>query len=150
MRVTVNTQNGYLESGILAVLMANSLRTQLDALAKSFADGVLAAVRAASLEDLHSESGGRRRGGEGGGGQPDPLRKGRGRLARRTQAQIEATLAKVIAAVAATRGKGLRAEEIRKRLGLDVREVPRVLKEGLKTRKLKAKGRKRATVYRAG
>jgi hypothetical protein len=32
----------------------------------------------------------------------------------------------VIAAVKATRGKGLRAEEIREMLGLDVREVPRV------------------------
>ncbi|HEX8793666.1 MAG TPA: hypothetical protein VF765_22135 [Polyangiaceae bacterium] len=130
--------------------MSNSLRSQLDSLAQSFANGVLDAIRAASLEDLLAESGGRRRrGGEGGGGQPDPLRKDGGRLARRTQEQIEATLAKVVAAVKATRGKGLRAEEIRKSLGLDVREVPRVLKEGLKSRKLKAKGRKRATVYSA-
>jgi hypothetical protein len=42
---------------------------------------------------------------------------------------------------------GLRAEEIRTALKLDVREVPRVLKEGLKTKKLKAKGQKRATTY---
>jgi hypothetical protein len=42
---------------------------------------------------------------------------------------------------------GLRAEEIRKTLGLDVREVSRVLKEGLRTKKLKSKGEKRATVY---
>jgi hypothetical protein len=51
--------------------------------------------------------------------------------------------------VKATRGKGLRAEEIRKTLRLDVREVPRVLKEGLRTKKLKSKGQKRATVYSA-
>jgi len=129
--------------------MTTSLRSQLNALATTFADGVLAAVRAASLDDLLAESGGRRRGGEGGGGQPDPLRKARGRLARRTQAQIDAMLGKVVAAVKATPGKGLRAEEIRKALGLDVREVPRVLKEGLRTKKLKAKGQKRATTYRA-
>jgi len=135
--------------------MATSLRSQLNDLATTFADGVLAAIRTASLEDLLAESGargGRRASGGGGGGQPDPLRKRgrlRGRLARRTQEQIEATLAKVIAAVRATRGQGLRAEEIRKALGLDVREVPRVLKQGLKTKKLKAKGNKRATVYRA-
>ena len=129
--------------------MPNSLRSQLDQLAQSFADGVLAAIRTASLEDLLAESGGRRGGArdEGGRGQPDPVLIG-GRLARRTQAQIEAMLAKVLAAVRATRGKGLRAEEIRKQLGLDVREVPRVLKEGLRTKKLKAKGQKRATVYR--
>ena len=51
--------------------------------------------------------------------------------------------------VRAAEGKGLRAEEIRKHLGLDVREVPRVLKEGLRTKKIKAKGQKRATTYRA-
>jgi hypothetical protein len=127
--------------------MPTSLRSQLDELASNFTDGVLAAIRTASIEDLLAESqGGRRAPARGGGGQPDPLRKG-GRLARRTQEQIEAMLAKVIAAVRATGGKGLRSEEIRKGLGLDVREVPRVLKEGLRTRKLRAKGKKRATVY---
>jgi hypothetical protein len=129
--------------------MTTSLRSQLNDLATTFADGVLAAIRTASLDDLLAESGGRRRGREGGGGQPDPLRGAQGRLARRTQEQIEATLAKVIAAVRAAKGEGLRAEEIRKALRLDVREVPRVLKEGLRTRKLKAKGQKRATTYRA-
>lgn len=128
--------------------MSTSLRSQLNDLAQSFADGVLAAIRSASLEDLLAESGGGRRArGEDGGVQPAPRRR-LGRLPRRSQEQIEATLAKVVAAVKATRGKGLRAEEIRKELGLDRREVPRVLKEGLHTKKLKAKGRKRATVYR--
>lgn len=47
----------------------------------------------------------------------------------------------------ASKGKGLRAEEIRKALSLDVREVPRVLKEGLKTRVLRARGQRRATTY---
>ena len=129
-----------------------TLKNQLESLAASFAESVLAAIRSASLDDLLAESGnGRRaRGGSGGGG----VRNGRatskpGRLPRRSQEQIAATLAKVVAAVKATRGKGLRAEEVRKVLGLDVREVPRVLKEGLKTKKLKAKGRKRATVYTA-
>ncbi len=133
--------------------MTTSLRSQLNELATTLAVGVLAAIRTASLEDLLAESGarrGRRAPGGGGGGQPEPLRKRgrlRGRLARRTQDQIEATLAKVLAAVKATRGKGLRAEEIRETLGLDKREVPRVLQEGLRTKKLKAKGRKRATTY---
>jgi hypothetical protein len=129
--------------------MPTSLRSQLNELASNFTDGVLAAIRTASIEDLLAESqGGRRSPGGGGGGQPELLRKG-GRLARRTQEQIEAVLAKVIAAVRAAGGKGLRAEEIRKELGLDVREVPRVLKEGLRTRKLKAQGQRRATVYSA-
>jgi hypothetical protein len=128
--------------------MTTALRSALDALAEQFTSGVLAAIRAASLDELHAESGaarGRRAG--GGGEQPATARRRSGRLARRSQAQIEETLAKVVAAVKATGAKGLRAEEIRKRLSLDVREVPRVLREGLATKKLKAKGRKRATTY---
>jgi Fic family protein len=42
---------------------------------------------------------------------------------------------------------GLRSEEIRRALKLDVREVPRVLKEGLTKKKLRSKGQKRATTY---
>lgn len=130
--------------------MTTSLRSQLDELAQSFTNGVLEAVRAASLEQLQAESRGGRRAAAGRRARqvPAPARM-RGRLARRTQAQIEATLRKVLATLKGTRGKGLRAEEIRKALALDVREMPRVLKEGLRTRKLKAEGQTRATVYRA-
>jgi len=39
---------------------------------------------------------------------------------------------------------------IRKALKLDVREVPRVLKEGLSKKKLKSRGQKRATTYTVG
>jgi len=39
--------------------------------------------------------------------------------------------------------------EIKKALGLDRREVPRILKTAVQTKKLKAKGQKRATVYTA-
>jgi hypothetical protein len=43
----------------------------------------------------------------------------------------------------------MRADEIQKFLQLDKREFPRVLKEGLKTKKLRKKGEKRATTYSA-
>jgi hypothetical protein len=137
----------------------SKLRSQLDQLANTFANGVLAAIRGASIEDLLGESRGaggraRRAPGGGGGGQPDPLRgakkRGRGgRLARRSAEDIQKVLAKVVSLV---RGKkaGLRSEQIRKVLGLDVREVPRVLKEGLRTKKLRSKGQKRSTTYFAG
>jgi hypothetical protein len=136
----------------------NSLRSALDALAQSFANGVLAAIRTASIEDLLAESGGgsargRARASAGGGGrQPAPLRGARktkgGRLARRSAEDIAKVLEAVVAAVKKSKG-GLRSEEIRKALSLDVREVPRVLKQGLKSKKLKSKGQKRATVYSA-
>jgi hypothetical protein len=42
---------------------------------------------------------------------------------------------------------GLRAEQIRAALKLDVREMPRVLKEGLVTKNLTSKGKRRGTTY---
>ena len=42
---------------------------------------------------------------------------------------------------------GLRAEEIRTNLGMLSKEMPRILKEGVSTKKLSTKGQKRATTY---
>jgi hypothetical protein len=145
-----------------------SLRSALDSLAQSFASAVLDAIKGASLADLHAEGGtavgngrrvrgpGRPKGGGvraqgGGGGMPDPIhvspKKGKGgRLARRSPADIARALDAVVILVRKST-KGLRSEEIRKALKLDVREVPRVLKEGLSKKKLKSKGQKRATTY---
>jgi hypothetical protein len=41
----------------------------------------------------------------------------------------------------------MRAEQIRSTLGLQAKEMPRILKEGLSTKKLTSKGQKRATTY---
>jgi hypothetical protein len=70
-----------------------------------------------------------------------------GRLARRSQAQIEKTLGDVV--VLLKKRPGLRAEQIRAELKLDVKEMPRVLAEGLTSKKLTKKGEKRATAYSA-
>src|SRR5215471_8512937 len=108
----------------------SSLRAHLSDLAQSFADSVLAAIRGASLDDLVAESG---QSAVGGGEIPAFRKMKGGRLARRSPEQIAMTLERVVGAVKASKGKGLRAEEIRKALQLDVREVPRVLKEGVRT-----------------
>ena len=42
---------------------------------------------------------------------------------------------------------GLRAEQIRVQLGMQAKELPRVMKEGVATKVLKSKGQKRATTY---
>jgi hypothetical protein len=133
-----------------------TLRSKLDSLASDFADQVVAAIRGASLQELLSTqeaSGGRRRGRPaGGGGQPDPLgapkaRKGKGgRLKRRSNEDIAAILGNVVGLVKKHKD-GLRAEEIRANLGLESKELPRILKEGLSTKSLAKKGQKRATVY---
>jgi hypothetical protein len=63
-----------------------------------------------------------------------------GRLGRRTPEQIAEVLAKVVSAIRATKGKGLRSEQIRAQLGLDVREMPRVLHERIKAKKAAEQG----------
>jgi hypothetical protein len=74
-------------------------------------------------------------------------RKGKnGRLARRSADEIAATLNKIVLLVK-TQKNGLRAEEIRSKLGLLPKEMPRILKEGISTKKLTSKGQKRATTY---
>jgi hypothetical protein len=136
-----------------------SLRTTLDTLAASFAANVLTAIRGASLQELLAESGGTSRRGphpRGGGttaGNPRPqasvAKKGKGgRLARRSPAEIARTLEAIVVLLRKNK-EGLRSEQIRKALRLDMREVPRVLKEGLAKRKLKSSGQRRATTYKA-
>lgn len=126
---------------------SSSLHARLHDLASTFADAVLAAIRTASLDEL--TDGAARPAARGGGttaGNPGPRAKN-GRLGRRSSEDIEKTLGLVVAALKGTKGKGMRAEGIRKFLGLDVREVPRVLKHGVATKKLRSKGQKRATTY---
>jgi hypothetical protein len=140
-----------------------SLRSSLDSLASNFASAVLAAIRGASLDELVAGSGGAPRRGPGRprgssttkstptaarASAPAPKKGNGGRLARRSPADIAKALAEIVALVK-TKKAGLRSEEIRKALKLDVREVPRVLKEGLAKKKLKSKGQKRATTYTA-
>ena len=140
-----------------------SLRSSLDSLASNFASAVLSAIRGASLDELVGESGGAPRRGPGRprgssttksaptaarSSAPTAKKTKGGRLARRSPADIAKTLGQIVALVKAKK-TGLRSEEIRKALKLDVREVPRVLKEGLSKKKLKSKGQKRATTYTA-
>jgi hypothetical protein len=137
-----------------------ALQSQLQALAATFVNSVVDAIRSASLEELVAGGGtstgnprrGRRAGG-GGGGQPDPLataptaRKGKGgRLKRRSSEDLAAALGEVVALL--KKGKdGLRSEEIRAALKMESKEMPRVLREGLSTKMLSKKGQKRATTY---
>jgi hypothetical protein len=136
-----------------ASMATTSLRSALDSLANSFANGVLEAIRSASIEDLLAESGGgSRRGARSaaprGSSLPVTRATKSGRLARRSEADIAKAVEQVVATVRKSKG-GMRAEEIRKTLNLDVREVPRILKTAVGTKKLKSAGQKRATTYTA-
>jgi hypothetical protein len=132
--------------------MATSLHSQLNHLAASFANAVLAAIRAASLEELLAESGASRGRATHLKAPPAAVaartspRKPSGRLPRRSPAQIAKTVDRVVGLVKKHKD-GLRAEQIRVELGLLAKEMPRVLKDGLAAKKLSAKGQKRATTY---
>ncbi len=71
---------------------------------------------------------------------------GGGRLPRRSAEDIAQALSEVVA-LAKKNKEGLRAEQIRVEIGLQPKEMPRILKEGLSTKALKSKGQKRATTY---
>ena len=141
--------------------MATPLRSRLDDLASAFASGVLAAIRGASLEDLLSETSGssgrgpsaarsassRRPAAAGPDAAAAPARTGkRGRLARRSATDIAGMIERIVGLLKQS-PKGLRAEQIRARLGLVAKEMPRPLKEGLAAGRLAKSGEKRSTTY---
>ncbi len=134
-----------------------TLRSQLDTLASNFASQIIASLQGASLHELvgtKPDSGrmGKERSARSASPKPAPSAasprapKSSGRLPRRSADEIAAVLTKIVLLVK-TQKNGLRAEEIRSRLGLQAKEMPRILKEGLATKKLTSKGQKRATTY---
>jgi hypothetical protein len=139
----------------------STLRTAIQELANSFTEEVLTAIRNGSIQDLVGD------GGWGSSGRSVAPKaspssgpahkavsersaaaapKANGRLRRRSEEEIAATLNKIVLLVK-TQKAGLRAEEIRTKLGLQAKEMPRILKQGVSTKKLTSKGQKRATTY---
>ena len=127
-----------------------TLKTTLEGLASDFASQVLDALRGASLDELLevSRSGGGRRAART-GNVPARRRGKGGRLGRRTQAELDAMLDSIVALLDKN-PKGMRAEDIRASLGVEAKELPRPLAEGLSNGSLKKTGQKRATTYFAG
>ena len=153
-----------------------NLRGKITELAAQFASGVVAAIRGASLGDIREETeraaagGGRRtRAGSSGLGEATAAivraaraeaapadvprgsgrRSGRGRggrLGRRSSTQI-AQVVESIVELLQKNSKGLRAEGIKKKLGLQSKELPRPIAEALASKKITKQGQKRATTY---
>jgi hypothetical protein len=141
-----------------APIMPLSLRNRLNELAASFSAGVLDAIRGASLEELLSESPGGKaravartsvRSVASTPAAEAPSRRRPGRLPRRSAGDISQAVDKIVALLG-DNPAGLRAEQIRQKLGLQAKELPRPLKEGLDGGRLSKVGRKRATTYFAG
>jgi CRP-like cAMP-binding protein len=134
----------------------STLHQTINALAADFAHALLKAFRGASLEDILREtsqghaahSGGRRAHPGVEHAAASPKRGGR-RLRRRSAKDITAVVGRIVSLVHAHK-KGLRAEEIRAKLGIDRRELPRPLAEALKKKLVSKRGKKRATTYFSG
>jgi hypothetical protein len=138
----------------------STLRQTLNGLAASFAAEVLDAIRGASLEDLIAQRSGNAKRIAGRAPQtngssaraastasaPRAPRGRGGRLARRSSGDIAQVIQRIVGIVQQS-PKGLRAEQIRQRLGLEAKELPRPLKEALDAGKLTKSGEKRATTY---
>ncbi len=141
-----------------------TLRQKLNELATSFASDVLVAIRGAPLEHLigsstangrrlvAAEAGGQRgRGARGAAGDgahaaPRARRVRGGRLARRSSGDIAHVIDSIVGLLHQN-PRGLRAEQIRSKLGLEAKELPRPLRAGLEAGKLTKVGEKRATTY---
>jgi hypothetical protein len=123
-----------------------SLQSQLHELASSLTDALLQAVRSASIQELQSTgSSARNARAAAAAARPASPRSSR-RLPRRSAEDIAKELGRVVGLVK-THKTGLRAEQIRGRLGMQPKEMPRILKEGLAAKALKSNGQKRATTY---
>ena len=113
------------------------------------AEELVDALAELSLRDLVDLS-------EGGGGGEKTSRKSAAagrtkgsstRLPRRSAEEIEAAADKVVSLLR-TKKNGMRAEEIRSKLKMDVRELPRVIKAALASKKIAVlSGAKRSTTY---
>ncbi len=127
----------------------SDLRNTLQSLASEFAANVMAALRGASIEEISqvaSRAAGREPRARDGG----KTRRGRGgRLGRRSADDI-AGLVEAIHGLLQKNPSGLRAEQIRDALGVESKELPRPLAEGLSRGRITKSGQKRATTYFAG
>lgn len=147
----------------------SALKSSLQSLAASFAEDVVRAIQGASLQELLGEvapgtgrtaprvpasarASAHASNGSGGAGvgaartARSPALTRRGRLKRRSAEDIAATLGSIVSLLKQN-SSGLRAEQIRKQLSMQAKELPRPLAEGLQAKALRKKGQKRATVY---
>ncbi len=154
--------------------MTLDLRRTLHDLASEFATAVLHAIRGASLQEILQETGGAaagaRVGGRGrraaaaaskaeatapgkggklkvkGAGKGKGKGKKGGRLARRSPGDIAGVVDKIVALLEKHQS-GLRAEQIRAKLSLEAKELPRPIADALSAKRIIKEGQKRATTY---
>jgi hypothetical protein len=130
----------------------STLRASIESLASDFAKGVLAAIHGASLEEILGEGASRRGPGRPRGSRratraSAPAQRGRGRKRIRRSAKDIAAVAERIVSFVGKHPKGLRAEQIRKELGIAKNAWMKPLGLALGSKKLRKTGEKRSTTY---
>jgi hypothetical protein len=133
--------------------MSSSLRSKLDELASSFANEDLLAGstggggrRVASRKGTSPRSAAPSVAAPRAAAAPSAGRRRGGRLARRSAGDIAGVIDRIVGLLKAS-PKGLRAEQIRQKLGLQAKELPRPLGEAVSAGRLGKSGQKRATTY---
>ncbi len=128
-----------------------NLNESLQSLSMAFAREIVSAVLAVPMNEL-AEGGPRMvktPSAHARAGRPQKVGKA-GRLKRRSIEEIEAVVVTIVGLLKKHK-TGLRAEQIRAELGLEPREMPRVLKQGIMGKTIKVlSGQKRSTVYGVG
>jgi hypothetical protein len=123
-----------------------TLQVTLNHLAADFAASVLQALRGASIDEISGLLGGARIARAVGAGSRGGRRAGGRRLNRRSKADIDAVVDRIVSLLGKHKG-GLRAEEIRQKLSLQAKELPRPIAEALSKKRISKHGQKRATTY---
>lgn len=130
----------------------STARNQIQDLVARFAADVLAVLRAQTVEELVTfelrRPGPKPRAQRAPKSASTPARRARSkRLARRSPEQLEKAKVAVVAAIAGAATEGLTAEAIKNELGLDRKELPKLLAMALAEKAISRKGKKRATRY---
>jgi len=128
--------------------MPNTLRSQISELATSLVESILAAARSVPLEEFRVEPRRARHEADLNIGVVADRRTvvdSSADGARSKQATAK-TLELVVLLLRGQRG-GMRAEYLRKKLGVSKPEITRALKQGLDAKRIVRKGERRATTY---
>ena len=125
-----------------------SLKKTIESMAEAFADGLLRALRDASLEEILTASDVRaavspRTNAVSASKAPRPRA---GRRVRRSPKQIANVMVSVVSALKGAK-EGLSSEELQKALSVDKKTIVRPITEALAAKVIRKTGQKRATRY---
>jgi len=127
--------------------MPNPFRSHLSELATSLVDSILAAARSAPLEELWADPRRDRTEHHRNGVEATKAPAAPWDESRHLSGDPTAKTLELVVLLLKGQPSGLRAEQLRRKLGVAKPEITRVLKEGLATKKITKKGQRRATTY---